>query len=104
MHVKDPHRRSILNNIHQGVLITKVHEKSPGAKAALRQGDIVTHINGSGIVCLGDLLIKATPQIGTDPLKVAFTRITLGQSKDLIIERHESLLYPDEFEIIKRHR
>jgi serine protease Do len=61
-------------SVNEGVLITSVVQGSPADKAGLKQGDIITAVNGQKITDTGELLnVISSSQIG-ETVKITYQR------------------------------
>ena len=102
LQITDSERRDLIRTtIHGGVLVTKVHEQSPGSAASLRPGDIITHVNGLPVRSLGDILVQAAP---TNPdLTITTMRIIPSYSsvgRKLEMRKITNQLVAAEFDIL----
>lgn len=76
-------------NKNQGILITQVEEGSPAAQGGLKQGDVVTRINGSPVETLGGFVRKVGESKPGTRLQLDIVRearatkleLTVGQAK-----------------------
>lgn len=99
LQVADPQRQQIMAALRHGVLVTKVHERSPASRATLRPGDIITHADGQVVGCLGDILMRMAPDHQQTLLQVARLETERGTGKSTLLQ-FETSIGADEFEII----
>lgn len=78
-------------NVPQGVYVEEVQENSPAAKAGLKQGDIITHINNTQIKTISELnKIKFTQNVG-DKITLKLTRNNEELNLELTLEKQQEL-------------
>lgn len=78
-------------NVPQGVYVEEVQENSPAAKAGLKQGDIITHINDAQIKTISELnKIKFTHNVG-DKITLKLTRNNEELKVELTLEKQQEL-------------
>lgn len=68
----------------QGVLVKQVFEGSPAAKAGLKAGDVITHIEGQRVKSLGDL--RATMREKREAKSVKVDLLRRGSAMSLHVE------------------
>lgn len=71
----------------RGAIITRVEENSPGAKAGLRRGDVVTAINGKPVTSYRDLHDEIVGAVVGEQIRVTITRD--GEEKIVIMTLEE---------------
>lgn len=78
-------------NVPQGVYVEEVQENSSAAKAGLKQGDIITHINDTQIKTISELnKIKFTHNVG-DKITLKLTRNNEELKVELTLEKQQEL-------------
>lgn len=85
-----------MENTSQGVLIAEVFNKSTASNLGLKQGDIITRLNGKPVSAIDDILASLRESTAGSPVSVSFVRDnkrqhTTGRIGAFPKEQHEGL-------------